>query len=94
LNFQIGNQLERTQSIELVAEAIGKNITANKEIISILQSELQVSNRKQFVSDAVIDVDNSITKKFRKLKEHIDAQMESIRNITIKKKAFREFRKR
>jgi hypothetical protein len=61
LNFQIGNQLERTQSIELVAEA-GTNITANKEIISILQSELQVSNRKQFVSDAVIDVDNSITK--------------------------------
>jgi hypothetical protein len=68
------------------------NITANKEIISILQSELQeVSNRKQFVSDAVIDVDNSITKKFRKLKEHIDAQMESIRNITIKEESFREF---
>jgi hypothetical protein len=38
--FQIGNQLERTQSIELVEEA-GTNITANKEIISILQSELQ-----------------------------------------------------
>jgi hypothetical protein len=41
-----------------------------------------VSNRKQFVSDAVIDVDN-LLQKFRKLKEHIDAQMESIRNITI-----------
>jgi hypothetical protein len=47
-----------------------------------------VSNRKQFVSDAVI-VDNSITKKsLEKLKEHIDAQMESIRNITIKKESF------
>jgi len=91
LNFQIGNQLERTQSIELVAEAIGTNITANKEIISILQSELQeVSNRKQFVSDAVIDVDNSITKSLEKLKEHIDAQMESIRNITIKEESFLE----
>jgi aspartate ammonia-lyase len=63
LNFQIGNQLERTQSIELVVEAIGTNITANKEIISILQSELlEVSNRKQFVSDAVIDVDNLLQK--------------------------------
>lgn len=91
LNFQIGNQLERTQSIELVAEAIGTNITANKEIISILQSELhEVSNRKQFVSDAVIDVDNSITKSLEKLKEHIDAQMESIRNITIKEESFLE----
>lgn len=91
LNFQIGNQLERTHSIELVAEAIGTNISANKEIISILQSELQeVSNRKQFVSDAVIDVDNSITKSLEKLKEHIDAQMESIRNITIKEESFLE----
>lgn len=91
LNFQIGNQLERTQSIELVAEAIGTNITANREIITILKSELQeVSNRKQFVSDAVIDVDNSITKSLEKLKEHIDAQMESIRNITIKEESFLE----
>ncbi|RTY67066.1 hypothetical protein [Flavobacterium sp. LB2P53] len=91
LNFQIGNQLERTQSIELVAEAIGTNITANREIITILQSELQeVSNRKQFISDAVIDVDNSITKSLEKLKEHIDAQMESIRNITIKEESFLE----
>ena len=91
LNFQIGNQLERTQSIELVAEAIGTNITANREIITILQSELhEVSNRKQFVSDAVIDVDNSITKSLEKLKEHIDAQMESIRNITIKEESFLE----
>lgn len=91
LNFQIGNQLERTHSIELVAEAIGTNITANKEIINILQSELhEVSSRKQFVSDAVIDVDNSITKSLEKLKEHIDAQMESIRNITIKEESFLE----
>jgi len=48
LNFQISNQLDRTHSIELVAESISTNITANKEIIGILQSELQeVSNRKQ-----------------------------------------------
>jgi hypothetical protein len=29
-----------------------------------------------------------LQKSLEKLKEHIDAQMESIRNITIKKKAF------
>jgi len=91
LNFQIGNQLERTHSIELVAEAIGTNITANKEIISILQSDLyEVSTRKQFVSDAVIDVDKSITKSLEKLKEHIDAQIASIRDITIKEESFLE----
>lgn len=91
LNFQIGNQLERTQSIERVAESIGSNVIANKEIISILQSELhEVSNRKQFVSDAVIDIDNSITKSLENLKGHIEAQMESIRNITIKEESFLE----
>ena len=91
LNFQISNQLDRTHSIELVAESIGTNISANKEIIGILQSELQeVSNRKQFVSDAVIDVDNSITKSLEELRKHIDAQIEAIRNVTIKEESFLE----
>lgn len=91
LNFQISNQLERTHSIELVAESIGSNINANREIIGILQSELQeVSNRKQFVSDAVIDVDNSITKSLEELRKHIDAQIEAIRNVTIKEESFLE----
>ncbi len=91
LNFQISNQLDRTHSIELVAESISTNITANKEIIGILQSELQeVSNRKQFVSDAVIDLDNSITKSLEELRKHMDAQIESIRNITIKEESFLE----
>lgn len=91
LNFQISNQLDRTHSIELVAESIGTNITANREIIGILQSELhEVSNRKQFVSDAVIDVDNSITKSLDELRKHIDAQIEAIRNVTIKEESFLE----
>ncbi len=91
LNFQISNQLDRTRSIELVAESIGTNINTNREIIGILQSELQeVSNRKQFVSDAVIDVDNSITKSLEELRKHIDAQIEAIRNVTIKEESFLE----
>lgn len=91
LNYQISNQLDRTHSIELIAESIGTNITSNREIIGILQSELQeVSNRKQFVSDAVIDVDNSITKSLDELRKHMDAQIESIRNITIKEESFLE----
>jgi len=91
LNFQISNQLDRTHSIELVAESIGSNIIANREIINILQSELhEVSNRKQIVSDAVIDIDNSITKSLEELRKHIDAQIEAIRNVTIKEESFLE----
>jgi len=91
LNYQISNQLERTQTIETVAESIGTNITANKELIGVLQSELrEVSSRKQFVSDAVIDIDNSIAKSLEELKKHIGAQIESIRDITIKEESFLE----
>jgi hypothetical protein len=91
LNFQISNQLERTKTIETVAESIGTNITANRELIGVLQSELrEVSARKQFVSDAVIDVDKSISNSLEELRKHIDAQIESIRNITIKEESFLE----
>ena len=91
LNYQISNQLERTQTIEAVAESIGTNISTNKQLISVLQSELrEVSERKQIVSNAVIDVDSSITKSLDELRKHIDAQIESIRNITIKEESFLE----
>ncbi|MGL2988268.1 hypothetical protein ACSVH5_11795 [Flavobacterium sp. RSSA_27] len=91
LNFQISNQLERTQTIQTVAESIGTNIDVNKELIGVLQSELrEVANRKQFVADAVIDVDDSIKKSLEELKKHISAQIESIRNITIKEESFLE----
>ncbi len=91
LNYQISNQLERTQTIEAVAESIGTNISTNKQLINVLQSELrEVSERKQIVSNAVIDVDSSITKSLEELRKHIDAQIESIRNITIKEESFLE----
>lgn len=91
LNYQISNQLERTKTIETVAESIGSNITTNRELIGVLQSELrEVSARKQIVSDAVIDVDKSISNSLEELRKHIDAQIESIRNITIKEESFLE----
>lgn len=91
LNYQISNQLDRTQSIETVAASIGTNIEANKELIGVLQSELrEVSNRKQYVADAVVDVDQSITKSLDDLKRHIDEQINAIKNITIKEESFLE----
>jgi chromosome segregation ATPase len=85
LNFSINNQLERTHSMEKIADSIGTNIDMNKEIIDILQSELrEVSSRKQMVSDAVIDVDNVLSKSLEQLKIHIDTQIKAITDITIK----------
>jgi hypothetical protein len=85
LNYSINNQLDRTQSLENIASSIGTNIEMNKEMIGVLQSEMrEVSSRKQMVSDAVIDVDNVLSKSLEQLKIHIDAQIKAITEITIK----------
>lgn len=85
LNHNINNQLDRTYAIEQIASSIGSNITVNTELIGVLQAELrEVGQRKQIVSDAVIDVDNVLSKSFEDLRRHIDAQINAIKNITIK----------
>lgn len=85
LNFNISNQLDRTYAIEQIASSIGSNISVNNELIGVLQSELrEVSSRKQIVTEAVIDVDNILSKSFEDLRRHIDAQINAIKNITIK----------
>lgn len=85
LNYTINSQLDRTYSIEKIAETIGSNIEVNRSMIGVLQSELnEIGQRKQFVQDAVIDVDDSIKKLLGDLKVHIEAQVQAIREITIK----------
>lgn len=85
LNYNLNHQLDRTYAIEEIASSIGSNITVNNELIGVLQSELrEVSSRKQIITEAVIDVDNILTKSFEDLNRHIDAQITAIKNITIK----------
>jgi len=85
LNYNISNQLDRTYAIEQIASSIGSNISVNNELIGVLQSELrEVSSRKQIVTEAVIDVDNILSKSFEDLRRHIHAQINAIKNITIK----------
>ena len=85
LNHNINNQLDRTYAIEQVAESIGSNIKINHDLIGVLQAEMrEVSNRKQMITEAVIDVDNVLSKSLGDLKRHIDAQILAIKNITIK----------
>lgn len=85
LNYNLNHQLDRTYAIEEIASSIGSNITVNNELIGVLQSELrEVSSRKQIITEAVIDVDNILTKSFEDLNRHIDAQINAIKNITIK----------
>ena len=85
LNHNISNQLDKTHDIERLTQSIGTNVQVNKNLIEVLQSELsEVSSRKQMVNDAVIDVDKTLTKSLEDLKRHIDAQINAIKDITIK----------
>ena len=85
LNHTINNQLDRTRAVETIANSMGNNIEVNKELMGVLQMEMrEFSTRKQMVTDAVINVDNTLTKSLDNLKTHIDAQITAIKNITIK----------
>jgi hypothetical protein len=54
-------------------------------MIDVLKSELnEMGQRKQFVQDAVIDVDDSIKKMLGDLRVHIETQVQAIKEITIK----------
>lgn len=85
LNLNINNQLERTQAVEVIANSMENNIEANKQLMHVLQMEMrEFDNRKQMVTDAVINVDNTLTKSLDSLKLHIAEQIDAIKNITIK----------
>jgi len=85
LNVQISNQLDRTQSIELVAATIGRNVDLNNKMMEVLQSDIrEIDTRKQYISAAVINVDDAIQKGLEGLKEHTLAKLNAIKDITIK----------
>jgi hypothetical protein len=85
LNLNINNQLDRTQAVEVIANSMENNIQANKQLMDVLQMEMrEFDNRKQMVTNAVVNVDNILTKSLDSLKLHIAEQIEAIKNITIK----------
>jgi hypothetical protein len=91
LNHNINNQLDRTYALEQVAGAIGTGIETNKQLIGILQADLhEISDRKQVMKEAVIDVDKAFTKSLDDLKRHIDEQINAIKEITIKEEGLLE----
>jgi len=91
LNYTISNQLERTISIEEVAKSMNGQLESNKALMKLLQTEMgQFSDRKQMMSDAVINVDNAFSKNLDELERHIDAQIKSITSITIKEEELLE----
>lgn len=91
LNYTISNQLERTISIEDIARSMNGQLESNKSLMRVLQMEMgQFNDRKQMMSDAVINVDNAFSKNLDELERHIDAQIESIKSITIKEEELLE----
>lgn len=85
LNHNINNQLDRTDDLAKIATSINSNTNLNEQLIDVLKSELnEVSVRKQIVSDAVVGVDDILTKSFSDFREHIHSQMIAMKEFTIK----------
>lgn len=85
LNIQISNQLDRTQSIEVVAATISQNVDLNNKMMEVLQSDIrEIDSRKKIISDSVINVDDAIQQGLEGLKAHTLAKLNAIKDITIK----------
>lgn len=85
LNQTLLKQLNRTESIEAIASTISTNVTQNEKLIEYLDAGLlEVDKRKQIMSDAVIDVDETLKKSLDELEKHTAESIIAIRNLTIK----------
>ncbi|MES2487462.1 MAG: hypothetical protein V4581_16135 [Bacteroidota bacterium] len=85
LNGKINDQLDKTLAVELIANTMANQIESNELTMSVLKSELrEFSGRKQMVNNAIVDIDNQLSKSLTDLGRHIDAQITAIKDITIK----------
>lgn len=85
LNTTISKQLNRTESVELIAENIKENLIQNEKIITYLDAGLmEIDNRKQIMSNAVIDVDAALQKSIEGLHKHTEESILAIKEFQIK----------
>lgn len=84
LNNSLTQQLNRTHSIEAIANTIKSSLDQNEKIMSFLESGImEINSRKQMFADAIIDIDEQLRKSLTALEEHTKESINSIRNITI-----------
>lgn len=93
LNRNLNRQVEKTDTLDRIAESVNQNIQLNKQMIEVMHSDLrEIDSRKKFMADAVINVDHALQKSLDELRVHTQKKLDAIRDITIREEQLLEKR--
>jgi hypothetical protein len=93
LNRNLNRQIEKTDTLDRIADSVSANIELNKQMIGVMHSDLrEIDSRKKFMADAVINVDHALQKSLDELRMHTQKKLDAIRDITIREEQLLEKR--
>lgn len=82
LTDSINDQLQRTEAVETVVNALQDNIQKNQMVMAKLREFLERVNEKTAVATAAGEIDSAMEQAINELKKHAQEQIESIRTYT------------
>ena len=82
LTDSINDQLQRTEAVETVVEAMQDNIKKNQSVMNKLRQFLERINEQQAIITAAGDIDSAMSQAITELKNHAQEQISSIRTYT------------
>ena len=82
LTDSINDQLQRTEAVETVVEAMRDNIQKNQLVMEKLRMFLERVNEQQAVVEAAGEIDSTMAQAIEELKTHAQEQISSIRTYT------------
>lgn len=82
LTDSINDQLQRTEAVETVVDAMKDNIQKNQLVMEKLRMFLERVNEQQAVITAAGDIDSAMSQAINDLKLHAEEQIRSIRTYT------------
>ena len=82
LTDSINDQLQRTQAVETVVNALQENIQKNQLVMEKLREFLERVNEHQAITTAAGEIDSAMTQAIEQLKSHTEEEINSIRTHT------------
>ena len=82
LTDSINDQLQRTEAVETVVDALQGNIQKNQLVMEKLREFLERVNEHQAITTAAGEIDSAMTQAIEQLKSHTEEEINSIRTHT------------
>ena len=82
LTDSINDQLQRTEAVETVVNALQENIQKNQLVMEKLREFLERVNEHQAITTAAGEIDSAMTQAIEQLKSHTEEEINSIRTHT------------